>query len=79
MNEQVPLPYGAAARAVIGCVASTVGLLVHRRVHLSSEHLGTRLWFADGTSARVYRETVVDGAATGPSRYCGGWASVSRS
>jgi hypothetical protein len=29
-------------------------------VHLPTEHVGTELHFADGTSARVYRETVVD-------------------
>jgi hypothetical protein len=35
-------------------------LLTQRRIHLPREHVGTRLRFADGTSARVYRETVVD-------------------
>lgn len=63
MNEQVPLPYGVAARALIRCVASTVGLLARRRIHLPSEHVGMRRRFADGTSARVYRETVVAGGA----------------
>jgi hypothetical protein len=61
-NEQAPLPYGVAARAVLRCVASTVGLLARRRVHLPPRHVGLRLHFADGTAARVYRETVVDGA-----------------
>ena len=28
------------------------------------EHVGMRLQFADGTSARVYRETVIDRGAT---------------
>jgi hypothetical protein len=36
-------------------------LLARRRIHLPSEHVGMRLHFADGSSARVYRETVVDG------------------
>jgi hypothetical protein len=40
-------------------VTSTV-LLVRRRVHLPRQHVGLRLTFADGTSAPVYRETVVD-------------------
>ena len=31
-----------------------------RRVHLPRQHVGMRLRFADGTSAPVYRETVVD-------------------
>lgn len=61
MNEQTPLPYGVAARAVISCAASTAGLLARRRIHLPKWHVGMRLRFADGTSAHVYRETVVDG------------------
>ena len=64
MNEQVPLPYGVAARALMDCVSKTVWLLARRRIHLPSEHVGMRLRFADGTSAQVYRETVVDGGPT---------------
>jgi hypothetical protein len=45
----------------IRCVISTVGLLTRRLIRLPSEHVGMRLRFADGTSARVYRETVVAG------------------
>jgi hypothetical protein len=64
MNEQRPLPYGVAGRAVLRCVVRTVALLARRRVHLPSAHVGMRLHFADGTSARVYRETVVVRGAT---------------
>jgi hypothetical protein len=60
MNEQTPLPYATAARAEVRCIARTFWLLLRRRHHLSRQHLGRRLTFADGTSARVYRETVVD-------------------
>jgi hypothetical protein len=60
MNQQTPLPYRVAAGEVARCVARTAGLLARRRVHLRPEHVGRRLRFADGTSARVYRETVVD-------------------
>jgi hypothetical protein len=60
MNEQRPLPVGAAVRAVVRCVVATAVLLAHRRVHLPRQHVGMHLHFADGTSARVYRETVVD-------------------
>jgi hypothetical protein len=35
-------------------------LLEHRCVHLPRDHVGKCLRFADGTSARVYRETKVD-------------------
>lgn len=66
MNEQAPLPYGLAARAVARCVASTAGLLARNRIHLPREHVGVRLRFANGASARVYRETVVDGAPIDP-------------
>ena len=59
MNEQAPLPYGVAFREVARCVYQTAQLLARRRVHLRPEHVGQQLRFADGTSARVYRETVV--------------------
>jgi hypothetical protein len=60
MNEQIPWPYGVAVRAEINCIASTARLLATGRHHLPREHVGMRLRFADGTSARVFRETVVD-------------------
>jgi len=59
-NEQAPLPWGVAMRAEARCVAVTARLLARGLVHLPPEHLGLRLRFADGTSAEVYRETVVD-------------------
>jgi hypothetical protein len=41
------------------CVLNTVRLLVTGRLRQPVVHLGEVLHFADGTSARVYRETVV--------------------
>ena len=64
MTTQVPLPRAVAARAVIRCVGRTVTLLRRGQMHLPREHVGLRLRFADGTSARVYRETVVDRGPT---------------
>jgi hypothetical protein len=64
MHEQTPLPRGVAAGGVIRCVATTVQLLLHHRVHLPKEHVGMRLRFANGTSAPVFRETVVDRGPT---------------
>jgi hypothetical protein len=61
VNEQSPLPYAEAAAAEMRCVATTVGLLLQRRIKLPSERVGMRVHFADGTSARVYRETTVVG------------------
>lgn len=60
MNEQQPLPMVTAWRAVGRCVVTSARLLAQRRVHLPRSRGGMRMVFADGTSARVYRETVVD-------------------
>jgi hypothetical protein len=65
--ERRPLAYPAALRALAGCFARTVRLLWQRRMHLPRGRTGMRLRFADGTSGRVYRETVVDrGPASDP-------------
>jgi hypothetical protein len=61
MNEQTPLPWVVAAAAEVRCIGASVHLLASRRVHLPSELVGIRVNFADGTRARVYRETVVEG------------------
>ena len=66
MNEQAPLPYGVAAWAMVRCVGSTIGLLWRHRIHLPADHVGLRVRFANGTSARVYRETVVDTTPANP-------------
>lgn len=62
--ERPPLPYPTALRALAGCCASTARLLRHHRLRLPARWVGTHLHFADGTSARVYRETVADRGAT---------------
>jgi hypothetical protein len=62
--ERPPLSYRAALRALISCAVRTVRLLRQRRMHLPRSHVGLRLHFADGTWARVYRETVIDRGAT---------------
>jgi len=60
VSEQPPLAYPAAVRALAGCLAGTTRLLRQHRLHLPKERVGMRLRFADGTSARVFRETTVD-------------------
>ncbi|WP_406054648.1 hypothetical protein [Kribbella sp. NBC_00889] len=60
MTQQGPLPWATAFAAVVRCVVASGKLLVQRRIHQPREHVGRRLWFADGTRGRVYRETVVD-------------------
>jgi hypothetical protein len=62
--EQPPLGYPAAARALAGCFVNTARLIWQRRMHLPPQRVGMRLRFADGTSAWVFRETVVDRGAT---------------
>ena len=62
--ERPPLPYPAALRALARCSASTARLLRQHRLRLPAQRVGTLLHFADGTSARVYRETVADRGAT---------------
>jgi hypothetical protein len=63
-GDQPPLAYPAALRALGACAVGVVALLCRRRMHLPTRWVGTRLRFADGTSAPVYRETVIDyGAA----------------
>jgi len=64
MNEQSPLAYRAALVALTGCAATMARLLLQRRIHLPTEQVGRRVRFADGTSARVYRETVVHRGTT---------------
>jgi hypothetical protein len=60
-SEQPPLAYPAALRALASCVVRTAQLLRRRQIHVPSDRVGLRLHFADGTSAPVYRETVVAG------------------
>src|SRR5438132_299291 len=62
--ERPPLPYPAALRALARCSASTARLLRQHRLRLPVQRVGTRLHFADGTAARVYRETVAGRGAT---------------
>jgi hypothetical protein len=61
--RRVPLPRRVAALAVLRCAGATIILLLSRRTHLPRDRVGMRMRFADGTSARVFRETTVDGAS----------------
>jgi len=63
-SERAPLPVPAAAKAVMRCVATAVRLLRERRIRQPTDHVGEVLSFADGSAARVYRETVVARAPT---------------
>jgi len=58
-GDREPLPFLVAMRDVARCVASTTRLLAKREVRQPTNHVGDVVYFADGSSARVYRETVV--------------------
>lgn len=55
-----PLPIGSAFVAVARCVMTSLGLLLRSRVRVPRGNRGLRVGFADGTSAFVFRETVID-------------------
>ena len=59
--EQSPSKVRCAARAVLRSVLATLVLLGQRRIRQPRGHVGQTLHFADGSLARVYRETVVQG------------------
>lgn len=61
-----PLPRPVAWRAVARCVLTTVGMLRRREIHQPEGNVGRVLPFADGTTGRVYRETVVDADPADP-------------
>jgi len=53
-----PLPRTTAYLAVARCVATTAALLAGGRIRLPPGNVGREIEFDDGSSARVYRETV---------------------
>ena len=59
-SDNGPAPRGRAWRAVARCVGASLVLLARRRVHLPRGEVGRLLRFANGSTARVYRETTVD-------------------
>jgi hypothetical protein len=61
-----PLPRTTAWEAVARCFATTVVMLKRGDIHLPQHNVGRLIRFADGTTARVYRETVVDRTPTDP-------------
>jgi hypothetical protein len=63
MTNPGPLPKPTAWRAVARCFARTFAMLAQRDVHLPRVNVDRRIRFADGTTARVYRETAVGGPA----------------
>ena len=60
-------PRSIAWRAVARCVVTSVGMLSRREIRSPRTNVGRVIHFADGTTGRVYRETV---AALAPSEPC---------
>ncbi|SDJ86929.1 hypothetical protein SAMN05216282_101127 [Cryobacterium psychrotolerans] len=63
--EKPPVAVWPAAKSLATCAVTTAVLLAQRRIHLPRAMAGRRIRFADGTTASVYRETVVDRGPTG--------------
>lgn len=59
-GEERPLRLRFAIRALLACSWHTTALIVRRRLHQPVSNVGRRIRFADGTTAEVYRETVID-------------------
>ena len=55
-------PWRVALPALAGCVVQSGRLLARGDLQWPRDYVGMRIGFADGTSARVFRETVVRGA-----------------
>jgi hypothetical protein len=60
VDSETHLPLFTAVRAMASSAGVTVVLLARRRLHNPRGWVGRRVSFVDGTSARVYRETVAD-------------------
>ncbi len=66
MTTQGPLPAAKAWPAVARCFAVSVTMLGRRQLRTPRRNVGRRLRFADGSTARVYRETVALRPAADP-------------
>jgi hypothetical protein len=60
MSSQGPLAAATAWRAVARCFVVSLVMLVRGRIHLPRGNMGRVIRFADGTTGRVYRETVAE-------------------
>lgn len=58
-NEMRPAPLTQATTALAACALRASALLLRGRLRQPRRNVGRRLRFGDGTSATVYRETVV--------------------
>jgi hypothetical protein len=61
--DRPPLRLRCAVRALVRCAWSTLTLSARRAIRQPTTRIGQVLRFDDGTGGRIYRETVVTGAA----------------
>lgn len=61
-----PLPRMTAWPAVARSFATSVAMTVRREIHQPRGNIGRTIRFADGTTGRVYRETLTDRAPADP-------------
>lgn len=66
MSQHTPAPRPSAWGAVARCVIVSAAMLARHRVRLPRGNVGRVARFADGTAARVYRETVAASSAGQP-------------
>lgn len=66
-GEPGPAPRASAWRAIARCFVRSLAMLARHRVCLPEHDVGRVIRFADGTTARVFRESVADRV---PSRPC---------
>jgi len=57
---QTPVRFSCAVKGLIGCAWRTVVLLTRREIHQPTGNRGRWIFFADGSRAVVYRETVIE-------------------
>jgi hypothetical protein len=60
--DRPPLPWPRALLALGRCVVETAALLARREIRQPTTRVGQVLRFRDGSTGRVYRETVVEPA-----------------
>lgn len=58
--DQRPLPFRIAVVDLARCIVRSAALIGRGAIRHPREVVGGRVTFADGTSARIYRETVID-------------------
>ena len=65
-QARTPLPRRVAWWGVARCVVTSAGMLARQEVHFPRTEVGRRIGFADGATARVYRDTRVARAVADP-------------